>query len=68
MTKNADPDQHKYSGWAIEFNSRLITNFYLQMEVMEKNIVFLGANMSSFVRVDNKEKDVLILGEGLTQG
>ena len=24
--------------------------------------------MSSFLHIDNKEKDILILGEGLTQG
>ena len=27
-----------------------------------------GVDMSSFVYVDNKEKDMLILGEGLRQG
>ena len=35
---------------------------------MEKNVIVLGADMSSSVHVDNKGKDILILGEGLTQG
>ena len=33
-----------------------------------KNVIIFGADMSSSVYVDNKEKDILILGEGPTQG
>ena len=33
-----------------------------------KNVIIFGADMSSSVHVDNKEKDILILGEGPTQG
>ena len=33
-----------------------------------KNVVIFGADMSSFVHIDNKNKDHLILGEGPTQG
>ena len=32
-----------------------------------KNVIFSGADMSSSVHVDNKKKDVVILGEGPTQ-
>ena len=36
---------------------------------MEKeSIIIFGADMSSSVHVDNKGKDILILGEGPTQG
>ena len=35
---------------------------------MEKNIITFGADMSSSVHIDNKNKDILILGEGPTQG
>ena len=35
---------------------------------MGKNVIIVGADMSSFVHIDNKNKDILILGEGLTQG
>ena len=31
------------------------------------NVIF-GADMNSSVQVDNKEKDILILGKGVTQG
>ena len=34
----------------------------------EKNVIIFGANMSSSVYVDNKEKDILFLGERPTQG
>ena len=35
---------------------------------MEKNVIIFGADMSSSVHVDNKGKDILILGEGPTWG
>ena len=35
---------------------------------MGKNVIIFGADMSSSVYIDNKNKDILILGEGLTQG
>ena len=44
----------------------LVQNFYLQLEAMEKNVLFL--EMSSFAHVDIKGKHILILGEGPTQG
>ena len=33
-----------------------------------KNLVIFGVHMSSSVHIDNKEKDILILGKGPTQG
>ena len=33
----------------------------------EKNVIIFGANMSSSENIDNRYKDILILGEGLTQ-
>ena len=33
-----------------------------------KNVIIFGADMSSSVHVDNKNKDTLILGERSTQG
>ena len=32
-----------------------------------KNVVIFGADMNLSVHVDNKKKDILILGEGSTQ-
>ena len=52
LTKNADPDKYKYSRYSIRFDSR--------SELLFKNV-------SSSVHVDNKNKDILILGEGPTK-
>ena len=35
---------------------------------MGRNVIIFGADMSSSVHADNKNKDILILGEGPTQG
>ena len=35
---------------------------------MGKSVIIFGANMSLSVHIDNKNKDILILGEGTTQG
>ena len=34
---------------------------------MGKNVIIFGADMSSSVHIDNKNKDILIFGEGPTQ-
>ena len=35
---------------------------------MRKNVNIFGTNMGSSVHIDNKNKDILILDEGPTQG
>ena len=35
---------------------------------MDENVVIFRADMNSAVHIDNKNKDILVLGEGLTQG
>ena len=54
LTKNADPDS--CSGFALTDGS------------MGKNVIIFGAGMSSSVHIDKKNKDILIPGEGPTQG
>ena len=34
---------------------------------MRRNVIIFGADMGSSVHIDNKRKEVLILGEGPTQ-
>ena len=65
LTKNADPDKYKYSSYGIGFDSH--SQFLFTDGSYRKNVIF-GANMSSSVHFDNKGKDILILGEGPTQG
>ena len=66
LTKNFDLDKYKYSGYGIGFDSR--SEFSFTDESYGKNVIIFGADMSSSVHVDNKGKDILILGEGPTQG
>ena len=35
---------------------------------MRKNVIIFGADMNSSVHIENKNKDLLILSEGPTQG
>ena len=65
LTKNADPDKYKYSAYDIGFDS--LSQYAFTDGSMGKIVVF-GADMSSYVYVVNKGKDILILGEGPTQG
>ena len=66
LTKNTDPDKYKYNGYGIGLDSRSESSF--TDESMGKNAIVFGADMSSSVDIDNKNKDILILGEGPTQG
>ena len=66
---DTDPDKYYYSGCGKGFDSRPEFTFtsFTDGSVGENFIIF-GAGMSSSVRIDEKNNDVLILGEGLTQG
>ena len=66
LTKNANLNKCKYSGYSIGFDSR--SKFAFTDGSFEKNGITFGANISSSVHIDNKNKDILILGEGSTQG
>ena len=66
LTKNADQDRYKYSGYSKGLDSR--SEFSLTDKSMKKNVIIFGADMSSSVHIDNKVKYMLILGTGLTQG
>ena len=65
MTKNADIDKYKYSGYGIGFDRR---NVYLFGNGFGRNVITFGVDMSSSVHVDNKGKCILISCEGRTQG
>ena len=66
LTKNADPDKYVYTIYGTGFDLR--SEFSLSDDSMGKTFIIFGADMSSPVHVDNKEKYILILGEGPTQG
>ena len=66
LTKNADTDKYKYSGHGVGFD--LHSAFSLPDSSIEKYAIFFGADRSSSIHIHNKGKDILILGEGPTQG
>ena len=65
MTKNVDIDEYKYSGYGIGYDRRGSFSFG---NGFVRNFIIFGVDMSSSVHVDNKKKDILILGDSGTQG
>ena len=65
LTKNADIDKYGYSGYGIGFDRE--TSFSIGNEV-GKNVIIFGVDMGSSSKIDNRKKDILILGKGPTQG
>ena len=63
-TKNADLDKYGYSGYGIEFDRR--GSFSFPGGEFDQNVIIFRADMSSSARIDNKKKDILILGVGPT--
>ena len=66
MTKNADIDKYGYSGYGIGFDRR--SSFSFPSGGFGQNVLIFGADMSSSAHIDNKKKDILVLGKGPTQG
>ena len=66
LNKNADLDKYKYSGYRIGFYSP--SEFLFADGSFGKNVIIFGAYMSLSVHIDDKGKNILILGERPTQG
>ena len=66
LTKNADIGKYEYSGYGIGFDRR--GSFSFPRGRFGQNIIIFGADMNSSIHVDNKGKDILILGVGPTKG
>ena len=65
LTKNTDIGKYKYSWYGIGFDRG---DIYSAGNRFGRNEIFFGVNMNSSVHVDNKGKDILILGKGPMQG
>ena len=66
LTKNDDIDKYAYSGYGIGFDRR--SSFSFPGGGFGQNVLIFGADMSSSAHIDNKKKDILVLGKGPTQG
>ena len=65
LTKNADIEKYKYSGYGIESDRR--SSFSFLSGGFGQNVLMFGADMSSSMHVDNKKKGILVLERGPTQ-
>ena len=67
MAKNAGFDKYKYARYGIGFDS--CGSFSLpDGSGFGKNLIIFGADMSSSAHVNNRKKDILILGKDSTPG
>ena len=65
LTKNADIHKYKYSGYGIEFDGH---RFYLHHSGgTGRNVINFRVDISSSTKIDNRGKDILILGKDPTQ-
>ena len=65
LTKNADIDKYRYSGYGIGFDRR--SSFSFPGSGFGQNIIIFGVDMNSSLHIDNKGKDILMLGREPTQ-
>ena len=66
MTKYADNNKDKYSGYGIEFDRR--SRFSFPGSGFGQNVIIFGVIMSSSTKIDNRKKKILILGKSQTRG
>ena len=66
LTVNADIDKYGCSGYGVGFDRR--SSFSFPGDAFGWNVIIFGVDMSSSEHIDNKKKDILILGKGPTQG
>ena len=65
LTKNADIDKYGYSGYGIGFDRR--ESFSFPSGGCGKNVLIFRVDMSFSTHIDNKKKDILVLGIGSIQ-
>ena len=66
LTKNADIEKYKYSGYGIGLDRR--SSFLFRSGGFGQNVLIFGADMSTSIHIDNNKKNILVLGRGPTQG
>ena len=66
LTKNINIDKYGYSGYGIGFDRR--SNYSFPCGGFDQNVLIFGVDMSFSTHIDNKKKDILVLGKGPTQG
>ena len=64
MTKHGNIDRYKYSAYGIGFDGY----YSCPSGGTGRNVIIFGVDIKSSTKIDNRKKDVLILGKGPTQG
>ena len=65
LKRGTDIDNYKYFGYGIGFDRKV---FFPVGDNVSRNVIIFGVDMSLSPHIDNKGKDILILGKGPTQG
>ena len=65
LTKDADPDKCKYGSYGIGFDS--CSEFSFTDGSLGRNVIIFGADMTSSLHDDNKNKNPLIIVDGTTK-
>ena len=65
MTENVDIDKYGYSGCGIGFDRK--SSFSFPGGGFGQNVLIFGIDMSPSAHIDNKKKDILVLGNRPTQ-
>ena len=60
LTKTVDIHKYGYSGYGIGFYRNI---FFSIGNEISKNVIVFGVDMSSSRKIDNRKKDILILGK-----
>ena len=60
LTKNSDIEKYGYSGYGIGFDRR--SSFSFPGGGFGQNVLIFGVDMSSSAHIDNKKKNILVLG------
>ena len=66
LTKNADIDKYKYSGYGIGFDRH--GEFSFGTRGFGRNCIIFGADLSSSSHANNKKNNILVLGKDFVQG
>ena len=66
LWQKTDIEKYGYSGYGIGFDRK--SSFSFPGSEFGQNVLIFGADMSSSAHIDNKKKNILVLGKGPTQG
>ena len=64
LTKHIDVNSYKFPDTVLDLTEKDL----IQFNWIGRNVIIIGVDMSLSVKIDNRKKDILILGKVSTQG